>query len=272
MKLSLRLCTAAAASAWLMATAHATERSFTYTYEPETMPKGGLEYEQWVTLQAGKDSQVGQENYNKWLFRNELEYGLTDNYTLSLYLNYSVASYSDPTSGQHFSDLSFDGVSLENKYLLLNPAEHAVGLALYLEPSISGSTAELEEKIILGQRHGQWKWAVNLSQATEWGDDFRQTEGELELSLGLTHELGKRWSLGLEALDNNEIPGYSTWENTAVYVGPVLSYREEKWWAALTVMPQVYGANFGGNPDGNPHLDLEGHERWYVRLIAGIGF
>src|SRR5438552_18492465 len=28
----------------------ATERFFTYTYEPETLPQGAWEYEQWVTL------------------------------------------------------------------------------------------------------------------------------------------------------------------------------------------------------------------------------
>ena len=45
-----------------------------------------------------------------------------------------------------------------------------------------------------------------------------------------------------------------------------------RWWGALTVMPQVYGANFDGNPDGIHHLELEGHERWNVRLIVGVNF
>ena len=35
-------------------------------------------------------------------------------------------------------------------------------------------------------------------------------------------------------------------------------------------MPQVYGANFEGNPDNNQHLELEGHERVNVRLLFGI--
>ena len=61
-------------------------------------------------------------------------------------------------------------------------------------------------------------------------------------------------------------------ENTALYFGPVVNYRREKWWATLTVMPQVFGANFDGDPDRNPDLELEGHERWNVRLIVGISF
>lgn len=252
--------------------ASATERLFTYTYEPETMPKGGMEYEQWVTLRSGRNDTVGQQNFNLWEFRHELEYGVTDNYTLSLYFNESFMAYRQPATRKNFSDLRFDGVSLENKYLILNPATHAVGLSLYLEPRFAGDEAEIEQKIILGQRHGDWKWALNLTHATEWTDDLHEVEGEVEGSLGIAYQVSPHLSVGIEARDHNELPGYDRWENTAVYVGPVVSYHTEKWWAALTVMPQVYGANFGENPDNNPRLELEGHERWNIRLIFGISF
>jgi hypothetical protein len=32
----------------------------------------------------------------------------------------------------------------------------------------------------------------------------------------------------------------------------------------------IYGANFGGNPDANRHLEPEGHERLNIRLVFGI--
>src|ERR1044071_8747398 len=51
--------------------AMATERYFTYTYEPEVFPQGAAEFEQWVTLAAGRNRQVGQENYNRWELREE---------------------------------------------------------------------------------------------------------------------------------------------------------------------------------------------------------
>ena len=41
--------------------------------------------------------------------------------------------------------------------MVLNPAEHAVGLTLYLEPRYSGQEAEVEQRIILGRRQGDWK-------------------------------------------------------------------------------------------------------------------
>src|SRR5438045_9600851 len=74
----------------------ANERYFAYSYEPETMPRGGLEYEQWLTLRAGRNAAVGQKNFNRWEFREELEYGVTDNYTVSLYLHENLENFRDP--------------------------------------------------------------------------------------------------------------------------------------------------------------------------------
>ena len=114
-----------------------------------------------------------------------------------------------------------------------------MGLTLYLEPRYSGVEAELEEKIILGQRFGDWKWALNLTHATEWEDHFQSTEGEVEASFGITRKLSDHWYLGVEARDHNELPEYAKWENTALYLGPVITFQREKWWATLTVMPTV---------------------------------
>lgn len=257
-----------------LAVASADDRRFTYTYEPELLPQGGLEFEQWVTLRTQRTAggEVHQDNYNLWEIREELEYGVTDNYSLSLYLNFAAEHFRDVT--QHppanRSTFDFDGVSLENRYMVVNPANHAIGVTLYLEPRFSGDEAEVEEKIILGQRYGDWKWAFNLGHATEWADNLHSTEGEVEADLGVARDLGKGWSAGLECRNHNELPDYRIWENTALFVGPVVSYREEKWWAALSVMPQVFGANFNGNPGGNSWLDLEAHERLNVRLVVSI--
>jgi hypothetical protein len=251
--------------------ARADERLFTYTYEPETTPKGTFEFEQWVTSRLGRNSTAGQNDYQRWQFREEFEYGVTDNYTVSLYVNHDYEHFKD-SLGQNNSSYDFTGISLENKYMILNPAEHVVGLTLYLEPTYDGKNFELEQKIILGQRYGDWKWALNLVHATEWEDHFTSTEGEFEVDFGLAYQLSPRWAVGFEIRDHNELPEYSEWENTALYIGPVVSYKRERWWAALTVMPQVYGANYTGDPDGDPSLELEGHERWNVRLLFGYSF
>jgi len=252
--------------------AQADERRFTYSYEPETMPKGGMEFEQWVTLRTQRSKAVGQQNFNRWEIREAFEYGVSDIYTVELYLNGKSESFRDPVGGTDSSKFSFDGVSLENRLMVLNPATYPVGLSLYLEPRFSGDEAEVEERIILGQRYGDWKWAFNLTHATEWSANLHDLEGEVEASVGIARDLGKHWSVGLELRDHNELPDYRRWENTALFLGPTVGYRTEKWWAALSVLPQIYGVNFGEDPDGHSHLELEGHERVNVRFIMGFDF
>jgi len=68
--------------------AFADNRLFTYTYEPETEPKGDWEIEQSITSRLIRNSAVGQKNYQHWEFRTELEHGFTDRYTASLYVNH----------------------------------------------------------------------------------------------------------------------------------------------------------------------------------------
>ncbi|MHB8519967.1 MAG: DUF6662 family protein [Limisphaerales bacterium] len=252
--------------------ARADERHFTYSYEPDTPPQGEIEFEQWITLRSERSKSVGQDHYNLWEFRQELEYSVSDRYVVSLYLNTSHESFRDPTAGAGFSRFSFDGVSVENRYQVVNPADHSVGLTLYLEPRFSGGEAEVEERIILGQSYRRWVWALNLTHATEWRDNLHAAEGEVEASFGVARRLSKRWFLGAEIRDHNEVPDYARWENTAVFAGPVVSYHRRKWWAAFAVLPQVYGTNFLGQPHGSRALDLKGHERVNVRLLFGVEF
>lgn len=155
---------------------------------------------------------------------------------------------------------------------LLNPAEAPVGLALYLEGGIGGDEAEIETKLILGQCHGAWKWAVNLIYEHEWENDFSERIGNVGGTAGLGRDLGEGWNLGVELWSESGIADYSEWENSALFVGPVVSYRRPDWWVALTAMPQVWGTNFASNPDGEPHLDLKSHERVNIRLLMGFDF
>src|SRR6185503_11034297 len=108
---------AAGAMALCTASSFANERLFTYSYEPETMPKGAWEIEQWFTLRAGRNSTVGQKAYNRGEFRTEAEYGVTDNYTVSLYVNESYTTFKEPGTGRRTRDLCWDGISIENRYM-----------------------------------------------------------------------------------------------------------------------------------------------------------
>ena len=147
MKLNHCLLTGVLATGALAVTLRADERRFTYTYEPETPVAGALEFENWVTLGTQRNSTVGQKNYNQWDLRQELEYGVSDRYALGLYLNERATSFQNPGTGGNESSFDWKGISLEQRFNLLNPAEHAVGLTLYLEGTYSGEEAEIEEKL-----------------------------------------------------------------------------------------------------------------------------
>lgn len=247
----------------------ADDRRFTYVYEPETMVAGGLEFENWVTLRQGRTDSVGKDKFARWDLRQELEYGVTDRYQVAFYLNEKSESYRDPGTGEDKSSFTFKGVSLENQYNFLNPAEHALGVTGYLEGSYGGDEAEVEQKLILGQRYGALKWALNVEHATEWEHNYSEYQGEVGGSLGVAYDLGKSWSAGMEFRSQSILPEYEKVTKTALYLGPVVSYRTERWWAALTVMPQIWGWN-EGNPDGNTRLELTSNERIQVRFLVGI--
>ena len=259
------------AAALCLTRALGDERHFAYTYEPETMIKGGFEVEQWATFRGQRSKKAGQDDFRQWEFRQEAEYGVTDRYSLALYANSELTSFRDP-SARRISEFKFTGVSIENRYMFVNPADHAVGLTLYFEPRFSGDELELEQRIILGQRWGDWKWALNLTHAAEWEEHFHEVHGEVEASFGLTRDLGKHWSLGLEFRNHSEVAAYREWEYSALFLGPAVNYRREKWWATLAVLPQIYGANFGADVDGNRHLVLDDQERINIRLLVGLSF
>jgi hypothetical protein len=84
--------------------------------------------------------------------------------------------------------------------------------------------------------------------------------------------IGKHWAVGFEFRDNAEIEEWKVWDNNAFYMGPVVAYHRDNWWASLSVMPQVFGNNFPDSPDSNPNLELEDHERFNARLIFGFNF
>jgi len=272
MSLKNAIITTLLGGACLITSARADERRFTYVYEPETLPAGALELENWVTLRSQRNDTVGQDNYNRWDLRQEIEYGVTDRYTVSFYLNEKSESYRNPETSADTSDFDFEGISIENRYNLINPADHPIGLTLYLEGRYAGSEAELEEKIIIGQRHGNWKWAFNLENATEWEDNLSKREGELGASFGIARDLGRNWSLGLEVRNQTLLPEYQSVENTVLYAGPVVSYHRERWWAALSVLPQIKGWNFDGNPDGDTHYELVDNEKINIRFLVGFNF
>jgi hypothetical protein len=264
-----RLALVAAALLAALLAARADERLFTYVQEAEVLPKGGLEFEQWLTHRNSKADGV----FARWDFREELEYGLTDRITVAGYLNFKNTHSEGVTGLTDESLFEFEGISTELKYQLLNPNTKPIGLLLYGEATYNGEEFELEEKLVLQKNFGEkWVAAFNVTLEQEWGFTPIETEEEmkLELTAGISYKIGSHWSIGIEGRNHQVFaPGldFSDRVANAWFVGPNVHYARDKWWATLTVLPQVHGS-----PDTRNGLELEEHEKIEVRMIAGINF
>jgi hypothetical protein len=260
----------AAALAALPTTTRADERMFTYNYEAASvLPKGGWEFEQWVTYRGDR----GEGTFALWDLREEIEYGVTDRYTTALYLNLRD-THSDPGGGAPVEDeFEFHGISSEHKYQLLNPHTKPLGVLVYGEVTTDGEELELEQKLVLQKFFGEderWNAVFNATVEEEWEYESSGTEEEmsLEFTAGLSYKLTPNWAVGLEGRNHRVFEGFTTEEEaSAWFVGPNVHYGNAKWWATLTVLPQVTG-----RPDSEDGLNFTEHERIEVRLIAGINF
>lgn len=278
------------------APALAGENPFGYLYTAETTPAGHWEYEQWNTLRTGK----ARGSYSAFDLRNEVETGVTDRLSLSLYLNSSYlrtrGTYDpeDATAAmKDRSEFQVNGFSAEAVYRLLSPYKDAFGLALYLEPEVAARSAEngediperaLEARVILQKDFldDRLTTVLNLVAEPEWEKDHGAAKKELwtEAALGASYRVLPRLSAGLEILHRAQYPGMNTGHQGlyAVYLGPNLHYGGEKFWLTLTALPQVTGwpRRLGVGADGaeveSRNLHLGEQERFSLRLKLGVPF
>ena len=262
----------AALTAFTLVSARADERFFTYVYESDVLPKGRWEFEQWLTYRKGYPEGDRQFSHHLWDFREEIEYGLTERLSASLYLNFRQEQKIAREAGLgDSSDFNFKGVSAEFKYQLLNPNKKPIGLALYFEPTYNGNEQELEYKAILSKNIGDnWVLAANVSYEQEWKKESGKTKKEsvLEFTAGAAYRFTPHWSVGLEGRYHSVYEGIGLNDHlgTGWFVGPNVHYGSAKWWATLTVLPQVSGHPSDGG------INLTEHQTFETRLVFGINF
>jgi len=286
MKIRNKMLMAALTAGLSLIQANADENLFGYSYTADVLPKGKWEVEQWITSRIGKESGAFAGND----FRTEIEHGFTDRLQGSLYLNYNYFYVKNAvaTSGplEDRNRFGVSGVSSEWKYQLLSPYKDSFGFTLYLEPgygTIEGSDGsrhqeiELEGKLIL-EKHWFEDAVVgtfNYTLEPEWekadGDSGFSVHLKMEWSTGLAYRIAPRWYAGLEGRVQTEFEDgdLNKSQFVAAFAGPALHYGTDRWWATLTVLPQVWG---WPDSQGTGGLTLDDHERLEVRLKLGYNF
>lgn len=236
---------------------------------------GEVEYEQW----AGFAWQKPREDFTAFEGRSEIEYGVADGWLAALYLNYSRVRIV-PRAGapdDAADDTSFDSVSGELIYQILNPAADPIGLAVYFEQTVGGGEYETEGKILLQKNlfDGGLILALNVNVELEWEreDGEWERESAFEILAGASYRIAPRWRAGVELLherryEDHIIFGKSAFEASAFYAGPVFHYEGGGWWATLEYLRQLPWAD--GEADRIDDGLIIGAERNRLLLRAGI--
>jgi hypothetical protein len=154
---------------------------------------------QWVTARWEKE----HGSYSVIDFREEFEYGVTDNFQIALYLNhhYVYANNDVPaedpahpgkrllgvyeTGGEDvrpghnratpFDSYHLESVAVEAIYRLLSSYKDPLGLALYFEPTLGDEEKELEWKVIIQKNwfENRFVWALNVNYELEFEKSLR---------------------------------------------------------------------------------------------------
>jgi hypothetical protein len=247
------------------ATARADDRKFTYSYEAKTLPQGTWEFEQWATLQTGKDA----GRWDTWLFREEIEYGITDRLNASIYLNSEYQANSGVPGFDDEHSFGLKGMSTEWKYKLSDPAADAVGSLLYGELGFSNAEYEIELKMVLSKEVGRFTFAYNFIYEAEAEQEPEESpvwrwEHVISNTLGASYAVTERLSVGVEAMDVFRTMPVEGEKTHATFVGPNVHYSSGSWWATFTVLRQISVNGLEFSDGDNTKLQF--------RLIFGVNF
>ncbi len=225
----------------------AGERKFTYTYEAEVLPKGMREIEIWSTYHYRSAS-------NRFANRIEFEWGLGSGLQTAFYLN--TESTTAPAGSRTV-------LSVSNAwfYQLTAAEEQGISLALYGEWTVGAGEVAAEMKLLGHTFVGNALIAWNLTGEREWEQEQQEWEASNKVAFtgGLSLPLLPTVSGGIEWVVTHTFSASNT-TATPLFLGPVLSFRQSRWWATMTFLPQIVDIERGGQ-------NFQAADRWQWRLL-----
>jgi hypothetical protein len=225
-------------AACLIGTARADDRRFTFVEEATMTAKGGFEYEQWITWKSHNHEDNG---YNKFEFKHEFEYGITDNLQVAV----DVAEWHF-TTGDNKQGPRYDVTAAELKWRLMDRRTDPIGLAFKGEVAVGPEELALEGRLCIDKQLDRMIVAYNLKLEAVWeGEDYgyHDSSGEIMQSIGASYELSPQWYFGAEGVWEIPLPDWHTGEHQDLFAGPNLSYRGHNWAATTTALGQFTGGD-----------------------------
>jgi hypothetical protein len=247
--------------------ARANERHFAFTHESATLPQGTVELEPWITMHGFRNSQ-----YMQFDERLEFEGGLTDRLMGAFYLNSTQVTTPGAMPGTTTTTTSIN-TSVEGKYRLLDSVADPIGLALYGEVTAGTNFFELEGKVILDRRFGNFLFAANAIVEHDWFFTGGETQKLLELEADVAGAffITPHMTLGLEARWYNSMltDPEVLWQDSSIYAGPVFSYSWSHFWTAIAITPQIAAPHLASR---NDIRNIDTQDALAGRLVVGFHF
>ncbi len=218
---------------------YADRRSYVWTYEYMTMPKGMWELETYVTTEVPN---LHKSNINTIKPQVELEYGITDRWDVAMYQMWKFKNK------KYENDSEYEGFKLRTRYRFGERGKFFVDPLLYLEfirDDDFSKPSVVEAKLIFAKDAGNFN--VSYNQIIKRNLE-REGKTDHEYATGINYALTPRFKFGLESKGNYSKEKYAA--------GPTLSYVFGKAFVAL-------GAVFGLNERTD---DLQ------TRMIVGVLF
>ncbi len=259
--------------------AHADDRPFVFAYTTDIEAQGEKEVEQELTWASGHSRQA----YQSLQSRSELEYGFTDNFQGSLYLNYDWSRTRPHFPLEPASTTSLPGLSAEFIYRLMHPDFDPFGFAIYVEPSIGNGSRSFEVKALLQKNflNDDLRLVLNINAENSWEKNALgqyDKSSALEFFTGASYSVTPEWSLGAE-LDNERgydgliLGGSPTYVENAYYAGPTVQYLGHPWRVIMGVQAQLpWASDPTHTPGAIDNGYLAGAERFRLRLRLARDF
>jgi hypothetical protein len=257
----------------LAGAARADDRPFAFAYTTDIEAEGEKEIEQELTWASGH----GREAFQEIESRTEFEYGFSDNFQGSFYLNYDWSRSHAHTPLSPVETSSLPGVASEFIYRLTNVYFDPIGLALYAEPSIGNGTRSFELKALLQKNflNDRLRLALNINLEDRWEKNAfgsYDKSSALEFYSGIAYDVTPDWSVALE-LDNERgydgllLGGSSRYADNATFFGPTVQYVGHPVRVIASVETQLPWASDPTHTPGSiDHGILTGAERFRARL------
>lgn len=224
--------------------AHA--RTYVWTEEYQTLPKGGREVEAWTTLKVPDGTQT---DVNTWEYQGELEYGVTDHLTLAHYERLKTQNQVGPDDSTNY-----EGFKFESKYRIGEKGKYWVDPLIYLEWATDfreeDHPNELEGKIVLSKDFGKLNVVYNQILESELGENGRTTP---EFRVAANYEVLPGVHVGGEFAGEYWHPSS---HHNELSIGPTIAYEHKYFWIAA-------GTLFAVNHAADDHE---------ARVIVGVPF